>query len=617
MTSFPTDWSPQLATLTDKTFDNDEWIFETKYDGYRAFAQIENGSCHLVSRNANSFDKKFQELLEPLRNLKNNILLDGEIVVQDSKGRDKFQWLQNHDKDPSKGELKYFVFDILYFNGYDLRNLPLVTRKKILKGILPKSKNILYSEHIEKDGIRFFAKAEQNQLEGIIAKKATSKYNEGKRSKDWLKIKTTLQQEMVIGGYTSPQGSRTGIGALICGYYEGEKLLYSGKVGTGFDEITLKELEKKLKKLERNTPPFDQEPKLKDAHWVTPSLVAQIKFMEWTDDGNMRHPVFLGLKTDKNAQKVTLESKVATKEDPKIISTKDATLVNSKVAFTNLEKPFWPKLNLTKGDVVRYYDRISDLILPFMIDRPQSLRRNPDGIKNEGFFQKNVAGLTPDWISTRKIKSKSTEESIEYLLCQDRDTLLFLANWGSIEMNPWSSRVGSINSPDYMVFDLDPLDASIKDLVTTALKVKEFLDKMELKSFIKTSGGKGLHIYIPIKNDYTYKQTQNICHILSQMVHRDLPEITSLERSPSKRKGKIYLDYLQNAKGKTMASVYSVRPRENAGVSTPLKWSEVNFALDLGSFNLKTIDARLKKEGDLWSGFFENKNDLAVALKKL
>ena len=237
--------------LTDKAFDNDNWIFETKYDGYRAFAQIENGSCHLVSRNANSFDKKFQELLEPLRNLKNNILLDGEVVVQDSKGRDKFQWLQNHDKDPSKGELKYFVFDILYFNGYDLRNLPLVTRKKILKGILPKSKNILYSEHIEKDGIGFFAKAEQNQLEGIIAKKATSKYHEGKRSKDWLKIKTTLQQEMVIGGYTSPQGSRTGIGALICGYYEGKKLLYSGKVGTGFDEITLKELEKELKKLER------------------------------------------------------------------------------------------------------------------------------------------------------------------------------------------------------------------------------------------------------------------------------------------------------------------------------------------------------------------------------
>ncbi len=525
--------------------------------------------------------------------------------------------MQNHDKDRTKGELKYYVFDILYFNGYDLRQLPLLTRKKILKGILPKLKNVLYSEHIVKDGKDYFAKAEKNQLEGIIAKKATSKYHEGKRSKDWLKIKTTLQQEMVIGGYTSPQGNRTGIGAIICGYYQDGKLIYGGKVGSGFDELTLKDLEKKLKRLDRKTTPFEKEPKLKDAHWVTPSLVAQIKFMEWTEDGSMRHPVFLGLKTDKDAKKVVLENKAAKDEVSSDTPKSGSVLESDKVAFTNLDKPFWPKLKLTKGDVVSYYDRIAALILPFMIDRPQSLRRNPDGIKNDGFFQKNVAGLTPDWISTRKIKSKSTEESIEYLLCQDKDTLLFLANWGSIEMNPWSSRVGSINNPDYMVFDLDPVDASIKDLVTTALKVKEFLDKMELKSYIKTSGGKGLHIYIPVKADYTYKQTQNICHILSQMVNRALPEITSLERSPSKRKGKVYLDYLQNAKGKTMASVYSVRPREHAGVSTPLEWSEVNNKLDLNSFNLKTIDKRIAEKGDLWANFFENKNDLKSAISKL
>ena len=288
-----------------------------------------------------------------------------------------------------------------------------------------------------------------------------------------------------------------------------------------------------------------------------------------------------------------------------------------KITFTNLDKVFWPKLNLTKGDVVKYYDRVSDLILPFMIDRPQSLRRNPDGIKNDGFFQKNVAGLTPDWVATRKIKSKSTDESIEYLLCQNKDTILFLANWGCIEMNPWSSSVGSINNPDYMVFDLDPVDVSTKDLVTTALKVKDFLDKMELISYIKTSGGKGLHIYIPVKTDYTYKQTQNICHIISQMVNRALPEITSLERSPSKRKGKVYLDYLQNAKGKTMASVYSVRPREHAGVSTPLEWSEVTDKLDIFAFNLKTIDKRISDKGDLWTDFFENKNDLKEAISKL
>ena len=543
--------------------------------------------------------------------------MDGEIVVQDIAGRDKFQWLQNHDKDRSKGELKYFVFDILYFNGYDLRDLPLLTRKKILKAILPKLQNVYYSEHVESNGINYFAKAEQDHLEGIIAKKATSKYYEGKRSKEWLKIKTTLQQEMVIGGYTSPQGNRKGIGALICGYYKDDKLVYAGKVGTGFDEITLKSLEVTLKRLGRKTTPFVKEPKLKDSHWVTPSLVAQIKFMEWTENRSMRHPVFLGLKTDKDAKKVLLENKSDMKEVMHLVADNENYLTTSKVVFTNLDKVFWPKLKITKGDVVSYYNRISNLILPFIIDRPQSLRRNPDGIKSDGFFQKNVAGLTPDWVATHKIKSKSTEESIEYLLCQDKDTLLFLANWGSIELNPWISRVASINNPDYMVFDLDPVDTSIDVLVTTALKVKELLDKMHLKSYVKTSGGKGLHIYIPVKNDYSYKQTQNICHILSLMVNRELPDITSLERSPSKRKGKIYLDYLQNAKGKTMASVYSIRPRENAGVSTPLEWSEVTSKLDLSSFNLKTIDKRLFEKGDLWANFFDNKNDLKEAIAKL
>ena len=611
--NFPTDWSPQLATLTDQAFDNEDWIFEAKYDGYRALAQIQNNEAHLLSRNANSFDLKFKELLQPLSNLTDNLILDGEIVVQDSKGSDKFQWLQNHDKDRTKGDLKYYVFDILYFNGYDLRELPLLTRKNILKGILPKLKNVLYSEHIVKGGINYFAQAQKKQLEGIIAKKASSKYYPGKRSKDWLKIKTTLQQEMVIGGFTSPQGSRTGIGALICGYYENNKLIFGGKVGSGFDEVTLENIEKKLKSLGRKTSPFAEEPKLKNSYWVTPSLVAQVKFMEWTEEGLMRHPVFLGLKIDKDAKNVVLENKAA-KGD---VLENERNFSSEKVTFTNLDKDFWPKLKITKGDVVKYYNRMADFIVPFMIDRPQSLRRNPDGIKNDGFFQKNVAGLVPDWVATRKIKSKSTEESTEYLLCQNRETLLFLANWGSIELNPWSSRIRSINNPDYMVFDLDPVDVPTKDLVTTALKVKELLDKMELKSYVKTSGGKGLHIYIPIKADYTYKQTQNICHILSQMVHRCLPDLTSLERSPSKRKGKVYLDYLQNSKGKTMASVYSVRPRENAGVSTPLEWSEVNEKLDLQSFNLTTIDKRMADKGDLWSDFFENKNDLKMAITKL
>jgi len=267
--------------------------------------------------------------------------------------------------------------------------------------------------------------------------------------------------------------------------------------------------------------------------------------------------------------------------------------------------------------VIAYYDSISEYILPYLKDRPQSLRRTPDGITKEGFFQKNVAGMVPKWIKTRKIKSESKEESIEYLLCQDKDTLLFLANYGCIELNPWSSRVGSLNNPDYIIFDIDPKDAPMKNIVATALKVKEVLDQLKVPAFIKTSGGNGLHVFIPVLPKYTYEQTRNFSYLVSQMVHRDLPEITSLERMPAKRKGKVYLDFLQNGKGKTMASIYSLRPREGAGVSTPLEWDEINNKLDLKAFNLKTIPKRLEKKGDLWKDFFKESINLKKILESI
>jgi bifunctional non-homologous end joining protein LigD len=257
-------------------------------------------------------------------------------------------------------------------------------------------------------------------------------------------------------------------------------------------------------------------------------------------------------------------------------------------------------------------------LLPYIQDRPQSLRRTPDGVKSEGFFQKNVAGMVPDWIKTRKIKSASTGETIEYLICNDKDTLIYLANWGCIEINPWSSRIGSINNPDYIIFDLDPNKASLKDLVTTAKKVKEILDTLTIKGYLKTSGGKGLHVFIPIQPKYTYDQSRDFSHIISQAVHNALPKITSLERSPAKRVGKVYLDFLQNGKGKTMACAYSLRPREGATASAPLEWEELddkNF--DLKNYNIKTLPERVKEKGDLWAGFFDDAADLKNALDKL
>lgn len=641
---FPEKWRPQLATLADEAFDNDEWIFETKYDGYRALAQINNGDYKLISRNGNTFNIKFPSIIETLKSITADIILDGEVVVEDSKGKSNFQWLQHFEDFPDKGQLKFYVFDILYFAGFDLRKLALIDRKKILKAILPKKDNLIFSEHTVADGIKTFENAEKKDWEGIIAKKKTASYYENKRTKDWLKIKTDKQQEMVIVGFTDPQGSRIGLGALLCGYYKEDKLYFAGKVGTGFTETKLAALRTKLNRLERKTTALENPPKMSDVHWVSPKLVAQIRFAEWTESGSMRHPVYLGLRTDKDAKEVTMEvgeeigksekiqkvekskrskkseksaksKKVTKQEKVQERSSSTATSGSDKVAFTNLNKVFWPDLNITKGDVIAYYDSVADYILPYLKDRPQSLRRTPDGIKNEGFFQKDVGGKVPKWIKTRKIKSDSKSESIEYLLCQDKDTLLFLANWGCIELNPWSSRVGSLNNPDYIIFDIDSKDAPMKNVVATALKVKEILDQLKVPGFIKTSGGNGLHIFIPVKPKYSYDQTRNFSHLVSQMVHQALPKITSLERMPNKRKGKVYLDFLQNGKGKTMASIYALRPREGATISVPLEWKEVNGRLDLKKFNLETISDRLRKKGDLWKDFFAEAIDLKEVLK--
>ena len=632
--TFPADWRPQLATLADEPFDNEDWLFEVKFDGYRCTAEIKDNKAELISRNGLSFNKKYPEIAEILGDIDNNMILDGEIVVEDSKGKSHFQWLQNHNENPKQGTLKFYVFDILYFQGYDLRALDLLQRKKILKAVLPNLENIVYSEHTIGDGIKAFKLAEQQNGEVIIAKKTDSKYHTDKRTKDWLKIKTEQQQEMVIGGFTEPSGSRVGIGALLCGYYDGDELKYSGKVGSGYTETILKDLRKKLDKLERKTCPFSTVPKEKNVHWVKPEMIAQIKFSELTQTGSMRHPVYLGLREDKKAKDVAMEKPTVETEEikgetktekksvskPKEKATKAIASTGSefgRVKFSNTDKIFWPEEKYTKGDVIAYYDEVAEYILPYLKDRPESLKRTPDGIKSNGFFQKNVAGTVPEWIKTRKIKSDSAAESIEWLLCQDKETLLFLANYGCIEINPWSSRVGSLNNPDYIIFDLDPKGAPMKNIVATALKVKEILDALKVPAYIKTSGGNGLHVFIPVEPKYTYEQTREFSHLISQMVHRDLPKITSLERMPDKRKGKVYLDFLQNGKGKTMASIYSLRPREGAGVSTPLEWDEINDKLDLKKFNIKTVPERLAEKGDLWKDFFNDAVDLKKILAQL
>jgi len=647
--AFPNEWKPQLATLGDDIFDSNDWVYETKYDGYRALVMIDKQNVELVSRNGLSFNKKYAPLVTAFEVFNDNVILDGEIVVEDEKGISHFQWLQYFTENPGRGKLKIYVFDILYFNGFDLTPLTLLQRKKILKALLPKSDEIIYSAHIVGDGEKALAKVIKDGGEGLIAKKADSRYHLNKRSKDWLKIKVTKEQEMVIGGFTDPKGSRSGFGSLLLGYYEDGKLLYSGKVGTGFNEDSLKDLHEKLKKLERKASPFEAVPREeRKAHWIGPELVAQIKYSEWTETNSLRHPVFIALRTDKDpkevrreissppapeggAKKTAVKEKVMPKKKPAATTKTDdikPTLKKTssktkkgwdtvKVPVTHPEKVFWPEQGITKGDVIKYYDAMAEYILPYIKDRPQSMRRTPDGIVKEGFFQKNVAGMVPDWAVTEKIHSESTKEDIEFLICNDRDTLIYMANLGCIEINPWSSRVGSLDNPDYIIFDLDPNQVGIKELVTTANKVKEVLDSLGIKGYLKTSGGKGLHVFIPIKPKYTYEQSRDFSHIISMHVHEALPDITSLERMPKKRIGKVYLDFLQNGKGKTMACAYSLRPREGATASTPLDWDELNSKFDLKKYTIKTLPKRVKAKGDLWADFFENAIDLGDVLRKM
>lgn len=618
-TEFPTDWKPQLATLADAPFDSDEYLFETKYDGYRALAFSKSGDVRLVSRNGLPFNSKYPKLVEAFATVPNDCAFDGEIVVEDSTGKSRFQWLQHFEDQPARGSLKFYVFDLLYFNGFDLRPLPLLLRKKILKAVLPKTDKIFYSEHVLGKGTTLFQKIEKQGGEGVIAKKTDSRYINGKRTKDWLKIKTEMQQEVVIGGFTDPQGSRKGLGALLVGYYDKGTLRFAGKVGSGYTEAILDKLYTKLAALEQDKSPFADTPRLKGVHWVKPKLLAQVKFAEWTETGSMRHPVFLGLRNDKPARKVIAEKPEVSTRSGDLQAAPDLLqdeLPKSRVEFTNTQKIFFPKEKITKGDVIRYYDAIAEYILPYLKDRPQSLRRTPDGITKDGFFQKNMKGLAPKWIKTKEIQSDSKNEAIEWMLCQNRDDLLYMVNLGCIEINPWSSRARTPDRPDYIIFDLDPNKADSSKLIATAIKVKEVLDRLGIKGYAKTSGGKGIHVFIPVLPKYTYDQTRDISLLISQMVHHELPDITSLERMPKKREGKIYLDYLQNGRGKTMASIYSLRPREGAGVSTPLEWDEINDSLDVSAFNFYTIHDRLKEKGDLWQNFFRDAIDLKKILKK-
>ena len=671
----------------------EEWVFEIKLDGVRALAIRRAGKVRLVTRNRKEVAFRYPEIATALEELPGgDFVMDGEIVALDRQGRSRFELLQGRIHLGGEAEIAsaagavpiyYYAFDLLYAERYRLEEVPLVERKQVLRRWLDRTTGrIRFSDHVEAEGGRFLKLACDRGLEGVIAKRARSPYR-GVRSGDWVKVKCLNQQELVIGGYTPPRGGRSHFGSLLLGVYEGDRLAYAGKVGTGFSEALLADLFQRLRKLERERSPFAEPPRERGARWVEPKLVAEVRFTEWTSDGKLRHPAFLGLREDKSprecvreiprgrgparakaaaasaprAKKATTKTsraKTATIKNPRA---KTATTKNPRaktatarilpsptsprsskagarprerpkprarpaprerqVEITNPGKVYYPKSGITKGEVVDYYRTIAEVILPYLRERPLTLVRFPNGIHNPSFFQKNQPESLPDWIPTVKVPSEGRRSEVEYLVCNDAPTLTYIANLGTIDLHPFASRVGELERPDYVVWDLDPPEGGYRKAAGVAPRVREVLEKAGLTPFLKTSGGKGLHLYVPLVPENDHDAVRSFAEAVAMVVVQSSPRTTTLERSKGRRAGKVYVDFMQNGRGKTVVAAYSLRAKEPATVSMPVTWEEFEDGIRPEDFTLRSVPELVAERGDVWASFWDEPASLEAALGRL
>jgi len=623
---FPARLAPMLATLVDNPFDRQGWIYEVKWDGYRALAFLNKGSVELKSRNDKSFNKKFYPVTRALKDWEINAVIDGEIVVVGENGIADFESLQNW-RSEADGYLLYYVFDILWLEGRDLTGLPLTERKKILKSLVPEYSIIKMSDSFEESGLKFFEAAKKMGLEGIMAKRADSPYHAGVRTRDWLKIKAKKRQEMVIGGFTKNEASSRLFSALLVGVFDGKKLVYSGKVGTGFSDHTRRELMTRFHKLIINKSPFAELPDINKptrfqhkppratATWLKPELVCEVTFREMTADGVMRHPSFEGMRTDKKASDVVREAaeptlKALKESEPAkrgrgaLLTPTGETQVREinghRLRFTNLSKIYWPEEKITKRDMLNYYYQVAPYILPYLKDRPQSMNRYPDGIYGEHFYYKDITGKAPEWLDTYLYRGKEDNRDRHYLVARDDASLLYMASLGCIEMNPWHSRVETEDYPDWCILDLDPDQTTFDQVIEAALAIKDILETMGITGYPKTSGSRGMHIYMPLGAKYTYEQSRELARVIAILAQARLPGFTSIERTVKDRQGKMYIDFLQNRPQATVCAPYSLRPRPGATVSMPLHWPEVRKGLKMADFTIKNAFERIKGEGDIF-----------------
>ncbi|MCL6641224.1 MAG: DNA ligase D, partial [Candidatus Rokubacteria bacterium] len=594
-----------LADAAERPFSDSAWVFEIKYDGVRVLAARDGDRVELYGRSRTRITSRYPEVRGALATLPaERFLLDGEIVALDDAGKPSFQRLQarmglSAPADVARGAAAVPVvgvfFDCLALEGHDLRRLPLEARKALLAELLPPLGTVRYADHVRGEGEAFYEAAGEQRLEGIVAKRAASPYAPG-RSRDWIKIKCQRRQEFVIGGYTEPQGTRRRFGALHLGVYEGPRLVYVAKVGTGFDEASLDALWGALQPLRRPTSPFDAGgPTGRGHHWVEPRLVCEVRFTEWTADGGIRHPAFLGLSADKTPTEVWREAPAPTevrRETPAPHG--DAVAAPRQVRLTNLGKVFWPGEGYTKGDLIAYYEAVAPRLLPYLRDRPLVLTRYPDGIAGKSFFQKDAPEFVPAWVRTEKIYSKDAGRDVNHFIVNDVATLRYVANMATIPLHIWSAHLGALERPDWLVLDLDPKDAPFAHVVRVARALHAILDDLRLPNYVKTSGGSGLHVLVPLGARYTHEQARTFARLLAHLAVDAEPEVATLARPLHAREGKVYVDYVQNGHGRTIAAPFSLRPLPGAPASCPLRWEEVAPGLDPRAFTLATVPGRFK-----------------------
>lgn len=634
--SMPASLSPMMAFAAAKPPSDPGWLCEVKWDGVRALCFIAEGGVRMVSRNGNAMDRQYPELAVLPRCVKaDTAVLDGEIVALDERGLPDFGLLQRRMHVTGAGHaaalsrttpVTLYVFDLLYLDGWDLRRSAIEDRKRLLASVLIPQDHVKLSDHFVDQGEELFHLARQSGIEGIVAKRLGSFY-ESRRSPDWLKIKVTAQQEFVICGYTT--GDRSYFSSLILGLYDGGRLVYVGNAGSGFDQASLELVYSKLAPLVNNRMPFEAEPQMPHPPvWTSPELVCEVRFSAWTGDKRLRAPVFLGLRNDISPRECVFEGNPSAAGEvkygappPLLPGSQEKAVVDvegRRLAFTNLNKIFWPEEGYTKRDLINYYHQVADLILPYLRERALSLRRYPDGIGGESFFQKQASEHFADWMRVAPIYSAHNDAPIHFVCADDRPSLLYLANLGCIDQNPWMSRIGNLDHPDFLLIDLDPQDCGYEKIVEAALLARQKLDALSLAGYPKTTGGDGMHIYVPLEPVYTYEQVRSFAQIMARLLAAEHPGLFTTARAVSKReRNRVYFDWAQISSGKTISAPYVLRAYPGAPVATPLEWREVRPGLSPRQFHLRNAIERFARVGDIFAPVLENHQRLEPALEKL